>query len=146
MDERALTQRLRNAQYQRTQSIYNADSIQRGRSWNSLLPVHPPLVSTAGKRLAHKHANEGPASCALRRLKVFGVGTHTVIRTRTRVEREDERMFFSWISKREKEYAPDKTMVAVEAQELRRRASERQRDGRPGYLARRQQVTRKESQ
>lgn len=86
----------------------------------------------------------------MRRFKVFGVGTHTVTRTRTRthacVEREDERMFFSWISKRERENVPDKTMVAVEAQELRQRASERQRDGRPGYLARRQQVTREESQ
>lgn len=80
-------------QYQGTLSIYNADGIQRGKSWNSLLPVHPPRVSTAGKRLAHKHANKRPASCALRRFKVFGVGTHTV--TRTRASRGKMRGCFS---------------------------------------------------
>lgn len=126
----------------------NADSIQRGSSRNSLLPVHQPRVSTAGKRLAHKHANKRLPSDALQLFKVFGVRGHagTRARARTRAKREDERMVFSWLFEGKKKNVPDQTMVAVEARELCQWAAERQRAGRLGYLARGQQVTCEESQ
>lgn len=62
-------------------------------------------------------------------------------RSNTHAPREGRRedVFLLDIQNGRKNTRQTKTMVAVEAQELRRRASERQRDGRPGYLARRQQ-------
>lgn len=88
MDERALAQRPRKAQYQRTQSIYNADSIQVMEVMEFPITSSSTSCFHCWEENTQKHANKRPASCALRRFKVFGVGTHTVTRTRTRVRRE----------------------------------------------------------